>query len=511
MKRPFALVLARCSSLAPAILVAQQGVVPRRRRDGADLRHGHRPGRTAGAGPRRKQHFEILDNIKPQKIAFFRSDVQPVSVVVTLDMSGSMIMNIEPGEERGRGVRAASAAAGSRAHRPFDDKIMDSPMFTSQPRRTRPLPAHRNAVRQRHAPVGRRRREHVRALSKETARRVVLVLSDGDDTASKRRRDGVLARAQNDDLMIYAIGLRSQYRGGPGGSIVAARPDRGLKKVAEETGGGYFELTKTAELNSTFTRVADELHRQYVLGFTPEVLDNKVHKLDVQREGAGHDGACAQELRRGQGRAAPASGRGRRTRVETSWVAQASLSGHGRRAREPGARARSSRRSSAPARRRCRCTRPSRRWSGRLVTDLTRDDFEVFDNGRPQPITLFDNSIQPINIVVMLDMSGSMIGQHLPLLRSSAVQMFTRLLPADKARVGNFGDRITLSPKFTNDQDELIRALWLDLEPGGPTPLWARGRTPRCRRSRRLDGRRVVLVLSDGKDTGFRGAPVRRA
>jgi len=137
---------------------------------------------------------------------------------------------------------------------------------------------------------------------------------------------------------------------------------------------------------------------------------------------------------------------------------------------------------------------------GRLVADLGRDDFEIFDNGRPQPLTLFDNGIQPISIVVMLDMSGSMIG-NLSTLRAAAVQMFTRLLPADKARVGNFGHRITLSPTFTNNQDELIRALWLDLEAGGPTPLWGAvnvGMTALAH----LDGRRVVLVLSDGKDTG---------
>jgi Ca-activated chloride channel homolog len=138
--------------------------------------------------------------------------------------------------------------------------------------------------------------------------------------------------------------------------------------------------------------------------------------------------------------------------------------------------------------------------NNRLVTDLTRDDFEVFDNRRPQPITLFDAGIQPISIVIMLDMSGSMMG-NLPVLRNSAVQMFTRLLPTDKARVGNFGDRITLSERFTNDQNELIRALYLDLQPGGPTPLWGAVNTAMSALAP-LSGRRVVLVLSDGKDTG---------
>jgi len=47
-------------------------------------------------------------------------------------------------------------------------------------------------------------------------------------------------------------------------------------------GRRYFELTKAADLSSTFTRVAQELHSQYVIGFTPMLLDGKIHKLSVR-------------------------------------------------------------------------------------------------------------------------------------------------------------------------------------------------------------------------------------
>ena len=46
-------------------------------------------------------------------------------------------------------------------------------------------------------------------------------------------------------------------------------------------------MKKTDELGSTFTRIAQELHSQYVMGFTPEALDNKIHKLDVRAEEPG--------------------------------------------------------------------------------------------------------------------------------------------------------------------------------------------------------------------------------
>jgi hypothetical protein len=55
-----------------------------------------------------------------------------------------------------------------------------------------------------------------------------------------------------------------------------------LKKFADETGGGYFELKKTDDLAPTFTRVAQELHSQYTLGFTPAVLDGREHKLELK-------------------------------------------------------------------------------------------------------------------------------------------------------------------------------------------------------------------------------------
>jgi len=79
---------------------------------------------------------------------------------------------------------------------------------------------------------------------------------------------------------VYAIGLRSTYFNGQ--RMVTSQPDRSLRRIAEETGGGYFELRKTDELAPTFTRVAQELHSLYTLGFTPTVLDNKEHKLEVK-------------------------------------------------------------------------------------------------------------------------------------------------------------------------------------------------------------------------------------
>jgi VWFA-related protein len=90
----------------------------------------------------------------------------------------------------------------------------------------------------------------------------------------------VIERARSEEVMVYAIGLEAEYFNGQ--RVVRSRPDGGLKRLADETGGGYFELKKTADLAPTFTRVAQELHSQYVIGFTPTELDNRVHKLTVR-------------------------------------------------------------------------------------------------------------------------------------------------------------------------------------------------------------------------------------
>jgi Ca-activated chloride channel family protein len=138
---------------------------------------------------------------------------------------------------------------------------------------------------------------------------------------------------------------------------------------------------------------------------------------------------------------------------------------------------------------------------GRLVTTLMRDDFEVRDEGKPQPVTLFDNSPQPIRLIVMLDVSGSMQG-NLPLLRAASDQLFSRLREGDLARVGTFGNDVSISPTFTRDRAVLAAALPRDIAFDAPTPLWRALDEAMDAFGDEGNGRRVVLVLSDGHDSG---------
>ena len=224
-----------------------------------------------------REHFEVLDNGVVQQLTMFESDVQPIRVVVMLDTSGSMTLHLKLLKLAAeqfvlRLLPEDRARIGS-----FSDRITMSPTFTGD---------RDDLVRFIHNEIQFGNPTHLwdaidasmTALAREQGRRVVLIFTDGADMYSRKTSfDEVLARAQKEEFMIYSIGLHG-FVPGQG----STRPDRGLRRLSEETGGGYFELKNTADLGPTFTRVADELHRQYVLGFTPANLDGKVHKIDVR-------------------------------------------------------------------------------------------------------------------------------------------------------------------------------------------------------------------------------------
>ena len=136
----------------------------------------------------------------------------------------------------------------------------------------------------------------------------------------------------------------------------------------------------------------------------------------------------------------------------------------------------------------------------RLVPDLVQDDFEILDNGKPQTINVFENKPRPITGVVMLDTSGSMTAA-LDLVKDGAEQFVLRLLPEDKAQVGEFNDKIRFHPgSFTDNRDQLVYELKNDIDFGYPTRLWD-AVDESIVQLEAEDGRKVVLVFTDGDDT----------
>ncbi|HEY2434557.1 MAG TPA: VWA domain-containing protein [Vicinamibacterales bacterium] len=229
--------------------------------------------------------FEVLDNLKPQTITVFENKPVPITTVVMLDTSGSMTGNLDflkDGVEQFllRLLPEDKAQVGE-----FNDKIKFHPgEFIDN--RDRLIYLLKNEL-----DFGYPTRlwdaadESVRRLEPMDGRKVVVLFTDGDDTDSKLGVGKVMDHAREKDIMIYGVGFQSVYFNGQ--HTVRSAPDKGLKKLTEDSGGGYFELKRGADLNETFTRVAQELHSQYVLGFSPETLDGKIHKLEVRVKKAG--------------------------------------------------------------------------------------------------------------------------------------------------------------------------------------------------------------------------------
>ena len=281
--------------------------------------------------------FTVTENGKPQELTLFANEIQPITVVVLLDRSASMRANfslVQKATEQfvQNMLPTDKARIGS-----FSNRVQLDPQdFTSDQNEL--LNILRTELQEEGpTPLWNAVNVGITALLHQQGRKVVLVFTDGVDAplnpgSMNSSLKDVMKRAEDEDVMVYAIGLQGSgggYRGQGGGRVPGGRGgfprrggespggagfqrgfgggggggmgrggfgrggsrggagsaeqlDPGLPKIAAATGGGYFELKSTADLASTFARVADELHHQYALGFSPTKLDGKMHDLDVR-------------------------------------------------------------------------------------------------------------------------------------------------------------------------------------------------------------------------------------
>jgi Ca-activated chloride channel family protein len=227
-----------------------------------------------------QEDFEVLDNGKPQTLTVFQNKPTPITTIVMIDSSGSMTAALDRVKEGAEQFLIRLLPEDQGQVGAFNDKIEFHPGTEFTGNRDALVSYLKDLDFGYPTRLYDALNESVARLENLDGRKVVLVFTDGEDTDSKTGVGHVMDRARSKDVMVYAIGLINEYFDGQ--QRHRTTPDRGLRKLTEDTGGGYFELKRTADLNETFTRVAQELHSMYVLGFTPETLDGKVHKLDVR-------------------------------------------------------------------------------------------------------------------------------------------------------------------------------------------------------------------------------------
>ena len=125
-------------------------------------------------------------------------------------------------------------------------------------------------------------------------RRAIVVITDGDDTYSRARLSDAIDIAQRTETIIFAISTKAGFSGSVPGveaGQVADSGDRNLEKLCEETGGKAFFTGDRLALERSFTRVAKELHSQYVVAYRPtnNVYDGSFRRIEV-RLAPGRDG-----------------------------------------------------------------------------------------------------------------------------------------------------------------------------------------------------------------------------
>jgi VWFA-related protein len=271
-----------------------------------------------------RDDFLLFDDNRQQPITNFESGQQPISALLLVDTSASMIPRLDLARQAAEQF-IVRLWPGDRARvGSFSDRVQVLGDFTSDRdvllRQIRQDLHIGNPTRLIDA-IG----HGMSALSPLPGRRVLVVITDGCDTYSDLGWDALLGRLPSEEFMVYAVQVGGPLpRGGtakyppnyrPGGrgfsaggcsgiehdfelSVMPAEslrsflrindprriltPRQVLARLTSETGGGHFTLTAKDDVNTTFTHVMYELHHQYLIGFTPPVLDGRKHTIAVR-------------------------------------------------------------------------------------------------------------------------------------------------------------------------------------------------------------------------------------
>jgi VWFA-related protein len=230
-----------------------------------------------------QQAFTVLDEGRRQEIAAFSHEDIPVSIALVIDDSGSM-------RERLGQVIAASLAFARWSHPEdelqvieFNDHVRSALNRSVTAADTAALEEALKTLRPEGQTalydalmVGMDRLERA-----EHQRRVLVLVSDGGDNASRATMDDVLERARRSNVTIYAIGLYDENGRDRNPGV--------LKQLAQATGGERFLPRSPGPLMTACERIAREIRNSYMIGYVPPDRDGRFHRLRVTVTMPGRD------------------------------------------------------------------------------------------------------------------------------------------------------------------------------------------------------------------------------
>jgi VWFA-related protein len=285
-------------------------------------------------------------------------------------------------------------------------------------------------------------RESTRLLEGLEGRRAIILITDGFDENSTTSVDDVIKAAEAAQITVYVVGI-----GGVAG--ISLKGEDMLRQVANETGGRVFFPPREPDLIGVADSVATDAHSRYLITYTPsnQTRDGSWRDVTVEVPGA------------------------YRVRTRAGYFAPV-----------------------PPP------IRPTLEFSiadtGGFV-DVTAEDLEVFEDGVSQNIDTFQEAIDPVSIVMVLDSSGSM-KKSTELVQQSARDFVAAVRPEDSLALITFADRPVFAHTLATERQWTLDAIDKYQAIGGTAlydALWNS-----LMHLKGVAGRHAIVVLTDGRD-----------
>jgi VWFA-related protein len=141
---------------------------------------------------------------------------------------------------------------------------------------------------------------------------------------------------------------------------------------------------------------------------------------------------------------------------------------------------------------------------GRYIPNLRKEDFRLWEDGVEQNVAFFSSVDKPFSVVLMLDTSGS-TRFRLDDIQDAAITFVNQLRQDDRVMVVSFDDQVRVLTEFTSDRSRLRDAI-RRTEPGDGTKLYDAVDLVMNQRLNSVEGRKAIVLFTDGVDTTSRHA-----
>lgn len=275
-------------------------------------------------------------------------------------------------------------------------------------------------------------------------RRVIVLVTDGYDENSENRFDDALQAVKEAQATVYVVGI-----GGVAG--ISLKGERFLRRLASETGGRVFLPSRDEDLAAAHDALAADVHNRYLLTYTPsnQEIDGSWRAINL----ATSDPTYVVRTRKGYFAPKPAP-----VRASIEFT----------------------------------ITDPDDQF-----IEIGADDLTVVENGVEQTVDTFQESVSPVSVVLALDASGSM-KKAAPVAQEAARRFVQALRPEDQLAMLMFADASELVHELSTDRQLSLSAIDKYQAKGG-TALYD-ALSDSLLRLKEKEGRRVVVVVTDGRD-----------